>query len=159
MKFFGDNGGLEVEAWLSERSNFRNGTTAYRANAAVAVGSSRVVQRAGSGWDVTVGRVITYPDGSVTEETWGVRYLAQRQIIEVHPCEVPGTATPCPTTTTSSTTTTTVASTTTTAPTTTTTAAATTTTTAAPTTTTTAPTTTTTAAGTTTTAATTTTVP
>lgn len=37
-------------------------------------------------------------------DEWTVRYLAKREIIEVHPCMVPDSEITCPTTTTTSTT-------------------------------------------------------
>jgi hypothetical protein len=109
VKFFGDNGGREVDAGLSSRSNYRNPETRYEANPALGVDEQKIVQQGGQGWDVTVSRTITYPDGEVVTQTWPVRYRAEPNIIQVHPCKVPGASVTCPTTTTTSSTTTTVA--------------------------------------------------
>jgi vancomycin resistance protein YoaR len=74
----------------------------YRGNPELAVDDSRVVQSPGEGWSLTVTRTTTVR-GETTTEEWPVRYLAQQEIIEVHPCKVPDTTETCPTTTTSTT--------------------------------------------------------
>lgn len=92
-----------VSGSVSERTNFTEPTTEYRGNPELAVDEQNETQSPRQGWTVTVKRVIEQA-GGVRENTWTVRYLAQRQILEVHPCKVPGTSTPCPTTTTTTTT-------------------------------------------------------
>jgi hypothetical protein len=63
------------------------------------------VQSAREGWTVTVTRTIVIGGTEPFEEQeWVVRYRPQFEIIEVHPCKVPGAATACPTTTTTTTT-------------------------------------------------------
>lgn len=91
-----------VRGSVSERMNFTEPTTEYRPNPEVTPGEQIETQRPDVGWTVIVTRVIEHR-GSETERTWTVRYLPQRQILEVHPCEVPGSSTPCPTTTTTTT--------------------------------------------------------
>ena len=60
------------------------------------------MQSAREGWSVTVTRLIARGSTETTQE-WVVRYVAQREILEVHPCKMPN-AEPdsCPTTTTTS---------------------------------------------------------
>ncbi len=110
VKFFGDNGGLQVDDGLSPRRRYRNPVTEYQPDSSLEPGAERVVASGSRGWDVTVTRTITYPDGEVTVETWDERYLPQPRIVRRHPCSIPGSVETCPTTTTtSSTTTTTIA--------------------------------------------------
>lgn len=72
VKFFGDNGGIEVEAGLSSRYNhtgiFDGGCVPNDAP------SGTVFQNGSPGWTVTVYRYITYPDGTKTTEAWVERY-------------------------------------------------------------------------------------
>lgn len=112
VKFFGDNGGRTVvgeqkggetiievvspgvnarvvEATVSGRSGFTSSTTKYRGNPEIEVDEEHVVSRGGRGWSVNVTRTITWPDGTVTEDHWTVRYRPGFEIIEVHPCMVP----------------------------------------------------------------------
>lgn len=71
----------------------------YRANPELGVDDSVRVQGSRDGWSVRVTRTITVGDNTTTEE-WVVVYLPQQEIIEVHPCRVPGGGVACPTTTT-----------------------------------------------------------
>jgi len=105
VKFFGDNGGIDVAADLSERSRFRSPVTEYQPDASLVPGDERLISSGTSGWDVTVTRTITYPDGTVTTETWDERYRPQPRIVRRHPCSIPGAVAACPTTTTTTTTT------------------------------------------------------
>ncbi|MBT8202297.1 MAG: VanW family protein, partial [Acidimicrobiia bacterium] len=118
VKFFGDNEGRQVSDSLSPRRNERGPATDYVADASVTPGSQVVIDRGTTGWTVTVGRTITYEDGSERTEEWDWTYRPQPRVVRVHPCEVPGSAVSCPTTTTlpPPTTTTTTPSTTTTVP-------------------------------------------
>ena len=100
VKFFGDNGGLDVQAGLSERSRFRSPVTEYQPDSSVPPGEERLVASGTTGWDVTVTRLITYPDGTTTTETWDERYRPQPRIVRRHPCSIPGAVQACPTTTT-----------------------------------------------------------
>ncbi len=72
VEFYGDNGGIEVEAGLSGRYNhtqpFDGGCVADEAP------SGTVIQNGTSGWTVTVYRYITFPDGTKTTESWVERY-------------------------------------------------------------------------------------
>jgi len=72
VKFFGDNGGIEVEAGLSDRYNH----TGIHDGGCVPndAPSGTVFQNGSPGWTVTVYRYITYPDGTKTTEQWVERY-------------------------------------------------------------------------------------
>ena len=72
VKFFGDNGGIEVEAGLSGRYNH----TGIHDGGCVPndAPSGTVFQNGSPGWTVTVYRYITYPDGTKTTEAWVERY-------------------------------------------------------------------------------------
>lgn len=70
----------------------------------IEVDEQRVVQKPAAGWSVKVTRTIVQ-NGAEKIDEWTVRYLAKREIIEVHPCMVPDSEITCPTTTTTSSTT------------------------------------------------------
>jgi len=72
VKFYGDNGGIDVEAGLSGRYNH----TGIKDGGCVPndAPSGTVFQKGSSGWTVTVYRYITYPDGTKTTERWVERY-------------------------------------------------------------------------------------
>jgi vancomycin resistance protein YoaR len=88
-----------VSATVSERTDFTEPTTEYRSNPELTPGTQVETQQAREGWTVVVTRTIERA-GDLSDQRWVVRYLAQRQILEVHPCEVPGSGITCPTTTT-----------------------------------------------------------
>jgi vancomycin resistance protein YoaR len=93
-----------VAASVSGRYNPTEPTTEYRPNEELEVDEEVRVQTPRPGWSVTVTRTIT-TGGEETSEEWMVRYIAQREIIEVHPCRMPDAEEgSCPTTTTTSTT-------------------------------------------------------
>ena len=100
VKLFGDNEGRQVSDSLSPRRDFRDPVTEYQPDSSVAPGTEVVVDRGRVGWTVTVGRTITYPDGTEKEEEWDWTYRPQPRRVRVHPCDVPGTTVTCPTTTT-----------------------------------------------------------
>ncbi len=91
-----------VRSELSDRFNPTEPTTEYRANPELEVDQTRRIQSPGSGWTVIVTRFIEQ-NGVETEETWTVRYLARREILEVHPCKMPGAVEECPEPTTTTT--------------------------------------------------------
>ncbi len=91
VKFFGNNGGIEVEAGLSERSNFTEARERVEADPSVRPGQEKVLQSGSGGWTVTVTRTIRYPDGrEPTVERWPVRYLGAARIVAKNPCDLPG---------------------------------------------------------------------
>jgi hypothetical protein len=118
---------LHVKNTVSDRYGFTDPPSPrYVPNQDLAVDDQNQTQSESGGWSVTVTRIILRggnADQVVEEQEWVVRYAARFAVIEVHPCMIPETTTPCPTTTTTTvpTTTTTVPATTTTVPTTTTT--------------------------------------
>ena len=90
---------LRVRGSVSGRTDFTEPTTEYRPNPELAVDEEVETQSARQGWTVIVTRTIEQ-GASETDQRWTVRYLAQRQILEVHPCKVPDSGITCPTTTT-----------------------------------------------------------
>lgn len=88
-----------VQGSVSDRTDFTEPTTEYRPNPELAVDEEVETQSPRQGWTVIVTRTISQ-GGSETDQRWTVRYLAQRQILEVHPCKVPDSGITCPTTTT-----------------------------------------------------------
>ena len=88
VKFFGDNGGIEVAAELSERSNFTTPQEYFDGDAAVHPGDRKVTDDGSPGWTVTVTRTITYPGGEKTSQSWTWRYHPWPKRVSVHPCEL-----------------------------------------------------------------------
>ena len=111
VKFFGDNGGREIEGEVSGRYNFTEPTTDWVVNDELLPDEQEINVTGRSGWSVTVRRFITESDGIVREESWVVRYKAQPWEIQVHSCMIPegeegytGEDCPIPETTTTTTT-------------------------------------------------------
>lgn len=73
VKFFGDNGGIDVQAGLSNRYN-HTGIVDGGCVPKEGVPSGQVFQNGSPGWTVTVYRYITFPDGTRTTESWVERY-------------------------------------------------------------------------------------
>ena len=96
VTFFGNNGGRDCDAELSDRYNFTEPQTKYETNPARNPGNPATVQTGGQGWSVTVTRLMKHADGNVTEQEWVHRYVPRPTIIEVHPCEVSGEPINCP---------------------------------------------------------------
>jgi len=85
VKVFGDNGGIRVEAGLSERYNFTGPRQVVEYNPDLAPGQEKVTPGTG-GWSVDIYRYITYPDGTTTTEEWTWHYSGAYTKIERHPC-------------------------------------------------------------------------
>ncbi len=84
-KIYGDNGGIVVEAGLSDRYNFSGITR--RTDYDDTLDPSVTIFKAGSpGWSVDVFRYITYPDGTTTEEMWTWHYTGAIEITKMHSC-------------------------------------------------------------------------
>jgi vancomycin resistance protein YoaR len=97
VKFFGNNGGLDCNRSLGERSDEKVGSTEYRSNPALDPGERVKVESASRGWKNTVKRTCKDASGTVvSEKTWGWTYSALSEIIEVHPCDMPGSNRACP---------------------------------------------------------------
>ncbi|MFP3881148.1 MAG: VanW family protein [Actinomycetota bacterium] len=96
---------LHVEGDVSDRYAFTEpGDPEYRGDPDLDVDEERQVQGAAEGWSVTITRTILRGGTDVVEEQeWVWRYQPQTEIIEVHPCKVPDSESPCPTTTTTTT--------------------------------------------------------
>jgi hypothetical protein len=86
VKMFGDNGGIEVEAGLSERYDFTGIRETVEYTTDVAPGEERLVASGSGGWAVDIYRYITYPDGETTTEEWTWRYTGEFRKYERHPC-------------------------------------------------------------------------
>lgn len=98
VKFFGNNGGRKCESVTSDRYDFRDWTTEYVADTAGRVNPGQQIreQSGGEGWSVDITRIMTMPDGTVTEQVWTHRYQPRPEILVVHRCDMPGSNTPCP---------------------------------------------------------------
>jgi vancomycin resistance protein YoaR len=89
VKFFGDNGGIVVESELSERRLFTEPFDYYDPDPDIPPGEQDVTSEGSPGWTVTVYRIITFPDGTETTESWMWRYHPWPRRISVNPCELP----------------------------------------------------------------------
>ena len=89
VRFYGDNGGIEVEAGLSSRRDFTDPKEVFEPDDSVNPGDQKIVDKGSQGWTVTVFRTITYPDGEENVESWVWRYRPFNTVIAVHPCELP----------------------------------------------------------------------
>jgi len=90
VRFYGNNGGLEVEAGLSERRNWVDPFDRLEPNEGMDPAAEPVEVSAGAaGWTVTIFRYITHPDGEETTGTWVWTYAPFPRRLEVHPCMLP----------------------------------------------------------------------
>lgn len=80
VSLFGDNGGRKVTAIHGEPHNHRSSRTIYRDNPNLPRGTERTVQSGGTGFDVTVTRIIE--NGEREEERIFTRYEAPLRIVE-----------------------------------------------------------------------------
>jgi len=100
VRIYGNNGGTDCDAELSERSNIKEYETVYVADVdneyGLAPGEERRTVRGKNGWTITSTRVITHPDGTVEREPFWWRYEALNEEITVHPCMVTGEPRNCP---------------------------------------------------------------
>jgi vancomycin resistance protein YoaR len=91
VKIYGDNGGLEVRAGLSNRFGHSAPVRRTRQNpdlvapTACSADTAVVVQDGHGGWSVIVYRYITWPDGEETTEEWSWRYTGLYRISEYNP--------------------------------------------------------------------------
>jgi hypothetical protein len=85
----GDDTGYVVEGEVSGRYSYVEPSVEYTANEGVLPGEEKVTESGRTGWTVTVTRIITYPNRTVDEESWAVRYRPQPREVEVHPCMLP----------------------------------------------------------------------
>ena len=74
---------VKVDTVTGERRNVTSPTTIYKETDELPEGRSRVIQEAGAdGFDITVTRILKFPDGRVEREPVVTTYLAQPRIIE-----------------------------------------------------------------------------
>jgi vancomycin resistance protein YoaR len=74
---------VQVSTSTGGRSNFTGPETIVRPNPALAPGEERVIQEgAGQGFQVTVTRTLTFPDGRVEDEAVTTTYVARPRIGE-----------------------------------------------------------------------------
>ncbi|MEX1003860.1 MAG: VanW family protein [Acidimicrobiia bacterium] len=98
----GGSDARRVRGSIGDRFNPTEPTTEFRPNPGLEVEETDQLQSPAPGWTVIVTRVIE-EDGTEHEETWTVRYLPRREILEVHPCKMPDTTQECPEPTTTTT--------------------------------------------------------
>lgn len=89
VRFYGNNEGIEVEARLGERVEPTEPFDVYEPNEEIPPGEEDVTSEGSPGWTNHVDRVITFPDGTETVETWWWTYHPFPRIVEVHPCMLP----------------------------------------------------------------------
>ncbi len=89
VRFYGDNGGRDIEGTLSDQRFFTEPEDKYKPDENIPPGEEEVDDEGQPGFTVTVFRTITYLDGSTKEEFWDWRYDPFPRIILVHPCELP----------------------------------------------------------------------
>ena len=73
---------VEVESVEGPRRNVRQPPTRVNENPALAEGTERVVQSGRAGFDITVTRVLRFPDGREEREPVNTRYVAEPRIVE-----------------------------------------------------------------------------
>ena len=89
MKFFGDNGGIQVDGITSEPFNFTEPTEWFEPDLNIPPGHKELDDEGEPGFTATVTRTITYPDGTKESQTWTWRYHPHPMIFLVHPCMLP----------------------------------------------------------------------
>ena len=97
VRFFGNNGGLEIESGLSDQRDWVDPGEYFVANPAMDPEAEPHKTSEGKpGFTVTVFRYITFPEGhprkpegGETTETWVWRYDPFPVTYEVHPCKLP----------------------------------------------------------------------
>jgi vancomycin resistance protein YoaR len=73
---------VEVSDITGERRNFSSPQTRTEENPNLRPGASRVTESGGQGFDITVTRVLRFPDGREEREEFFTRYLAQPRVVE-----------------------------------------------------------------------------
>ncbi|MGH8898814.1 MAG: VanW family protein [Egibacteraceae bacterium] len=73
---------VSVESITGPRTNPRDPETQYRENPSLPPGTEQVVQESAPGFDVTVTRVLQFPDGRERRQEFRTTYKPQPQIIE-----------------------------------------------------------------------------
>lgn len=102
VRFWGDNGGIEVEARDSGRYNvFGTSKVVYEPDSSLPPDQEIIDTRSSNGYSIDVYRDITWPGGTTTTESWTWTYSAGPEVRRVHPCRIPAgdpeyTGEPCP---------------------------------------------------------------
>jgi vancomycin resistance protein YoaR len=73
---------VEVSDITGERRNFTSPQTREVDNPNLPAGTTRVTDSGGQGFDITVTRILRFPDGREEREQFFTRYLAQPRIVE-----------------------------------------------------------------------------
>jgi vancomycin resistance protein YoaR len=89
VRLFGDNGGRQVKAKVSNRTDIREPEVELVANPALDPEQEEVLEAGSPGWTVTVARIIEFSDGTKKEEKRKVTYSPRVRRVEVHPCRIP----------------------------------------------------------------------
>lgn len=89
VKMFGDNGGITIEGFTSDRYNLVEPDEYLVPNPDINPGEKELVDEGEHGFTADVTRVTTYPDGTQESKVWTWRYHPHPVEYEVHPCELP----------------------------------------------------------------------
>ena len=90
VKFFGDNGGLIVEAILGEKQDFTQPEIYYEPDASLPPDVEEEDDEGEPGFTASLTRIIKNPDGSEkSSRTWWHAYHPWPIVVLVHPCRLP----------------------------------------------------------------------
>jgi len=89
VKVFGDNGGITIEGFTSDKYWFVDPFERLEGNPDLNPGDMELVDEGEAGFTADVTRIVTYPDGTQESRVWKWNYDAHPIIYEVHPCELP----------------------------------------------------------------------
>ncbi|MEX2322761.1 MAG: VanW family protein [Acidimicrobiia bacterium] len=90
VKFFGDNGGLVIEAILGEKQDFTEPEIYYKPDASLPPDVEEEKDEGEPGFTVSITRIIKNPDGSEkSQRTWWHAYHPWPIVVAVHPCKLP----------------------------------------------------------------------
>lgn len=95
VKMFGNTGGRECTAGLSDRYNYTDPPIEYEAAPTIPPGTEVQDKTGARGWSVDIFRYVTHSDGTETTESWSHRYLPTPTIILRHPCDLDDAPSPC----------------------------------------------------------------
>ena len=94
VKMFGNTGGRECSAGLSDRYNYTDPPVEFEEDPTIPPGQPK--EETGSrGWTVDIFRYITHTDGTKDTEKWTHRYQPTPTTITAHPCDMEGAPDPC----------------------------------------------------------------
>ena len=89
VKFFGDNGGITVEAELSERESFTEPEIYFEPDASLPPDVEEEKDEGEQGFTLSITRVVKNPDGTVkSTRTWWQKYEPWPIVVAVHPCRL-----------------------------------------------------------------------